>query len=98
MEYKTVDKTCIFSGMETNAIYSMGVKNVFVIKAQVVEEICPRTEHGKAKFLSSILTIAPLFLFLELSDTVCFISVKYQQWITQTWLVQSVCTSGVKNV
>lgn len=71
--YKTANKTLIFCGMKTNSIYSVEIKYLFTVKAgskwvvQVVEEICTRTGkwHRKVRFSSSILTIAPLFLFLE---------------------------------
>lgn len=63
----------VFSGMKTNSIYSVEVKYLYIVKArskwcvQVIEEISSRTGnwHGKVRFSSSILTIAPLFLFLE---------------------------------
>lgn len=49
VEYKTVDKTQVFSDMETNSIYAVGVKYLSVVKAkflwvaQVIEGICTRT-------------------------------------------------------
>lgn len=71
VEYKTANKKLVFCGMKTNSIYSVEVKYLYIVKArskwsvQVIEKISSRTGnwHGKVRFSSSILTIAPLFFF-----------------------------------
>lgn len=110
MEYKTISKTQIFSGRETNSIYSVGVKCLFIVKArsewvaQVMEEICTRTgkRHEKASFLLSILTIALLFFFPETFryclHYFCKVpTVDYFDLVSPRSVV-GITTSGMKNV